>query len=127
MKSSSLHLDKRRRAFVRLLGEIQHALLEALDEEHRNRGLTRADIAKLIGRNKSFVTRKLNGDSNMTLQTLADLAFALNRPVKVKLSSRAVAAGSNRIAPPATSHSPPQPDSNASSTTRSDGISAMAA
>src|SRR6478672_8954338 len=114
MKSSSLHLDKRRRAFVRLLGEIQHALLEALDEAHRNRGLTRADIAKLIGRNKSFVTRKLNADSNITLQTLADLAFSLNRPVKVKLSSRAVAAGYNRIAPPATSHSPPQPDSTAS-------------
>src|SRR5205807_8755626 len=108
MKSSNLHLEKRRRAFVRLLGEIQHALLEALEEEHRNRGLTRADIAKLIGRNKSFVTRKLNGDSNMTLQTLADLAFALNRPVRVKLSSRAVAAGSNRISSPATTSSPQQ-------------------
>jgi transcriptional regulator with XRE-family HTH domain len=91
--------------------------------------LTRADIAKLIGRDKSFVTRKLNGDSNMTLQTLADLAFALNRPVKVKLSPRTVAVGSNRaVLEPTTSS--PQPNAPAPappSTTSVDGITAIAA
>lgn len=102
MKSSNLHISKRRRTFVRLLGEIQHALLEALSEEHHSRGLTRAEIARLIGRDKSFVTRKLTGESNMTLQSLADLAFALDRPVKVTLPSRATGVGSNRTTAPAT-------------------------
>jgi len=61
MKSSNPHVSKRRRTFLRLLGEIQHALLDALDEERRERRLTRTEIARVIGKNKSFVTRKLNG------------------------------------------------------------------
>jgi hypothetical protein len=130
MKSSNLHIGKRRRTFVRLLSQIQHALLSALDEENRARGLTRAEIARLIGRNKSFVTRKLNGDSNMTLESLADLAFALDRPVKVEMPSRRAAAGSNRAATP-TSVSPlpePPPDrATPTSTNDGDGISALAA
>jgi len=104
MKSSNLQLSKRRRTYIRMLGEIQHALLEALDEESRDRGLTRAEMARVIGKNKSFVTRKLSGDSNMTLQSLADLAFSLDRPVKVSLPSRHAQAGSNRtVASPASS------------------------
>ena len=130
MKSSSLHIGKRRRTFVRLLSQIQHALLSALDEEHRARGLTRAEIARAIGKNKSFVTRKLNGDSNMTLESLADLAFALDRPVKVELPSRRAAAGSNRAVTP-TSVSPlrePAPESTSpTSTNEGDGIRALAA
>ena len=128
MKSSSPHISKRRRTFVRFLGEIQHALLEALGEEHRKRGLTRAEIGRLIGRDKSFVTRKLSGESNMTLQTLADLAFALDRPVKVTLPSRAAGVGSNRSITPATTS--PDPDAErhfVTPTTTADGISALAA
>jgi transcriptional regulator with XRE-family HTH domain len=87
MKSSSLHIDRRRRSYVRLLGEIQHALNQALSEEHQRRGLTRAEMARIIGKNKSFVTRKLTGVDNMTLETFADLAFALDRPVRVSLLS----------------------------------------
>ena len=90
-----------------MLGEIQHALLEALEEENQKRGLTRAEIARIIGKHKSFVTRKLNGDSNMTLQSLADLAFSLNRPVKISLPSRDTKVGSNHaIANPVTSEAP---------------------
>ena len=121
MTSSNLHIDKRRRTYARLLGEIQHALLEALDEEYRDRGLTRAEIARLIGRDKSFVTRKLTGESNMTLQSLADLAFALDRPVKVQLPSRGTAVGANDIRPPTTTSSEtPRPDKDAGTRTTSD-------
>jgi transcriptional regulator with XRE-family HTH domain len=132
MKSSNLHVSKRRRTYTRLLGEIQHALLEALEEERRGRGLTRAEIARIIGRDKSFVTRKLNGQSNMTLESLADLAFALDRPVKVRLPSRAVAAGSNHVeVRPITSSMPETARSGdlppVSATTSHDGINAVAA
>lgn len=107
MKSSNLQLSKRRRTYIRMLGEIQHVLLEALEEESRDRGLTRAEMARSIGKNKSFVTRKLSGDSNMTLQSLADLAFSLDRPVKVNLPSRHAQISSNRtVANPATSETP---------------------
>lgn len=94
-QSSSLHIDKRRRVYVRLIGDIRHALNQAFVEEHDARGLTRTEIADLLGTSKSFVTRKLTGTSNMTIETLADLAFALERRVRINLSSPTVAQGSN--------------------------------
>ncbi|MGQ3047809.1 MAG: helix-turn-helix transcriptional regulator [Niveispirillum sp.] len=88
-------IDKRRQTYIRLLSEIAHALNQALDEEHVRRGLTQADIARTLGKEKSFVSRKLSGDTNMTLETLADLAYALDRPVHVSLPSREPVAGTN--------------------------------
>lgn len=95
MTSSNLSHDRRRRTYVRLIGEIQHALHTALVEEQGRRQLTRTGMAEALQTNKSFITRKLNGTSNMTLETLADLAFALDRIVKVELVSRVTKAGSN--------------------------------
>jgi transcriptional regulator with XRE-family HTH domain len=83
-----------------MIGEIRNALHAALEEEHDIRGLTQSQMAVALGVDKSFVSRKMNGTSNMTLETLADLAFALNRPVKVELPSRAPEQGSNRRPPP---------------------------
>jgi transcriptional regulator with XRE-family HTH domain len=96
MKSSNLHISPRRRIFTRFLGIIQHAILEALDEEHKNRGLTRAEMARILGTNKGFITKKLNGTSNMTIETIADLAFALDRDPDFSLTPRSAAAGANR-------------------------------
>ncbi len=99
MKSSNPHIDKRRRVYVRLIGEIQHALNQALHEEHQKRGLTCSEMARLISKDKSFVSRKLSGMSNMTLETFADLVFALDRSVKVLLPARGEAFGSNHVLP----------------------------
>jgi hypothetical protein len=94
--SFSLNVTPRRRAYVRLIGDIQRALNLALSEEHAKRGLTRKMIADLLGKNKSVVTRKFSGSGNMTLETLADLAYALDRPVKIEIPARhSTAAGSN--------------------------------
>ena len=102
MTSSSL--DLRRRTYVRLIGEIQHALNDALAEEFARRGLTRTQMADILHTNKSFVTRKLSGVSNMTLETLADLAFALDRAIKIQLISRAPVAGANYLVETAPTH-----------------------
>lgn len=88
MKSSNLHISKRRRTFSRFLGQIQHALNQALDEEHVKRGLTRAEMASSIRRDKAFITKKLTGVSNMNLETLSDLAFSLDRDIRISLPER---------------------------------------
>lgn len=98
MTSSSLSVDKRRRVYVRLLGDIQHALNQALEEEHKKRGLTRAEIARILDCDKGFVTKKLSGVTNMTLETLADFSFALGRRVAVQLKCDAALPGSNHEA-----------------------------
>ena|SRR5437763_4582675 len=100
MKSSSrLHVSKRRRVFARFLGKIQHAILKALEEEHAKRGLTRAEIARILDTDKGFITKKLNGMSNMTIETVADFAFAMDRDIQISFPERAAAAGANHRAP----------------------------
>lgn len=117
MTSSNPVLTPRRRTYVRLIGEIRHVLNQTLTEEHTARGLTKADIARALGKDKSFVTKKLSGTSNMTLETLADLAFAMNRPVRVAMPSRDQAYGSNQLLDlnhqPKTSRLPPGNDGSA--------------
>ena len=99
MPPSDIVLNARRRTYVRLIGDIRHALNQALAEEAEKRGLTRAEIARTLGKNKSIVTRKFSGTSNMTLETLADLAYALDRPIRIALPPRDATDAAN--APPA--------------------------
>lgn len=99
MTSASPRLDKRRRTYVRLVGEIHDALNQALSEEKEKRGLNKTQIGKVLGLGRSAISKKFDGRHNMTLETLADLAFALDRPVKLSLPARAAGAGSNQ--PPA--------------------------
>lgn len=40
-------------------------------------GLTQSDLARALGKSKSYVTQVLSGARNMTLKTLADLCFAI--------------------------------------------------
>ena len=111
MMSSRLSLDKRRRTYVRMIGEIQHELQNAFAQEAEKRKITRKDIADILGKDKSFVTRKFSGSTNMTLETLADLAFALDRRVKISLATCSAAAGANATSgTPKTSTAPGRPD-----------------
>jgi transcriptional regulator with XRE-family HTH domain len=96
MKSSKLHVSRRRRVFARFLGKIQHAILQALAEEHEKRGLTRAEIARILDTDKGFITKKLNGSSNMTVETMADFAYAMDRDIHISFPPRVAAAGSNQ-------------------------------
>lgn len=45
--------------------------------------VNRAELARRIGKSKAFVTQILRGRHNMTLRTLADLAWALEARVQL--------------------------------------------
>ena len=94
-KSFSLKIDPRRRAYARLIGDIEQRLNEALAEEAETRGLTKARIAAVLGKNKAFVTRKLVGTGNMTIETLSDLAYAMDRRVEISLPREEARSGTN--------------------------------
>ncbi|MDP1837843.1 MAG: helix-turn-helix transcriptional regulator [Reyranella sp.] len=100
MTSAKISVDKRRRSYVRLVGDIHHALNQALTEEHAKRGLTKSRISKLLNVGRSAITKQLSGSNNMTLETLADLAHALDREVKVSLPERMVVQQSNQVSEP---------------------------
>ena len=51
-------------------------------------GVTRAALAETMGKDKSSVTRLLSGRRNVTLRTLSDVAFALEKKARVVLTDR---------------------------------------
>jgi transcriptional regulator with XRE-family HTH domain len=77
--------DKPDAEYERLLAE--EALIldatELISELMQAKGITRAELAKQIGKTRGFVTQVLSGNRNMTLRTLADLAHALDARAKV--------------------------------------------
>jgi transcriptional regulator with XRE-family HTH domain len=52
------------------------AMLEALMEEQ---GISRAELAKRLGRTKGWVTQLLDGESNKTIRTVADVCAVLGQ------------------------------------------------
>jgi len=70
---------KRRRIYEReALAFEASELISRLMEEQQ---LSKTDLARLVGTSKSHVTQLLSGSRNMTVHTLADLAFALGHKV----------------------------------------------
>ena len=72
------------RVYARLSADVAREIARALQAEHRHHGVTRADLARLIGRDKSFVTRKLSGSQNVEIRTIAALLGALGYELDVR-------------------------------------------
>ena len=81
MRSYTSKIDPRRRIFVRLLTAVYGEIERALAESEKDHKLSRAEIARRLGINRSVLTRRLNGTQNMTLETVADMAWALERDI----------------------------------------------
>ena len=65
-------------------------------------GITKAELAKRLGRSRAFVTQALRRDHNLTFKTAADLAWACGLALNIGLvplqhkrpSTQSTAAGS---------------------------------
>ncbi|NHC62204.1 helix-turn-helix domain-containing protein [Paenalcaligenes suwonensis] len=67
-------------SFEALKVEIAVQIEKALDENN----FSRSDLAKLTNRSRSWVTKVMSGDSNLTLETLCLLAGALKKEILVE-------------------------------------------
>jgi transcriptional regulator with XRE-family HTH domain len=90
-------IDARSRAAGRLIGRIRRELLKALTEEKRA-GLTQQELAVRLESERSNINRQLSGETEITLRSLADLAWALDREITFELRRPETASGQN-IAP----------------------------
>lgn len=66
----------------RLLLLVQEALAEAIEKS----GLGRSQIALRLGKNRSFVTQALSSGRNLTLASIAALAWAAGYRLRVTVS-----------------------------------------
>jgi transcriptional regulator with XRE-family HTH domain len=77
-------IDSRSRMAGRFIGRVRRELLRAIKEEKRG-GLTQQELARRLETRRSDINRQLSGEAEITLRSLADLAWALDREVTVEL------------------------------------------
>jgi transcriptional regulator with XRE-family HTH domain len=90
-------IGARSRTAGRRLGRVRRELLRAVTEEKRA-GLTQQELARRLADKRSNINRQLSGEGEITLRSLADLAWALDREITFELRRPADAVGQN-IAP----------------------------
>jgi len=69
------------------LEEVILVLTEQISARMKERGITRARLAELLGVTPAAVTKLLNGNSNFTLKTLLKVGDALNLEFNVSFST----------------------------------------
>jgi transcriptional regulator with XRE-family HTH domain len=62
-----------------LIFEVTELMCAALDEQ----SITRAELAERMGKSKGRISQILNGETNLTLQTIADVFTALGKKLNV--------------------------------------------
>jgi ribosome-binding protein aMBF1 (putative translation factor) len=78
-------IGARSRTAGRLIGRVRRELLRAVTEEKRA-GLTQQELARRLQSRRSNINRQLSGEAEITLRSLADLAWALDREITFELS-----------------------------------------
>jgi transcriptional regulator with XRE-family HTH domain len=77
-------ISARSRTAGRLMGRIRRELLKAVTEE-KQAGLTQQELARRLESGRSNINRQLSGEAEITLRSLADLAWALDREITFEL------------------------------------------
>src|ERR1700761_429660 len=87
-------IDERSRTAGRLIGRVRRELLKAVTE-HKRAGVTQQELALRLDGRRSDINRELSGEAEITLRSLADLAWALGREITFELRRPADEAGQN--------------------------------
>lgn len=83
-------IEPRRRAAGRLISRVRRALAQAVSEERAEKGTTQQSLAQKLGVHRSVINRILTGEGNLTLRSLAEIAWALDRTVTISIEKQGV-------------------------------------
>lgn len=84
--------------FLKLAGMIESQLRDAYARRHDAGKLNQSSIARELDINRSAVHNRLNGRVNMTIETIADMVWALGHDIDVKIIDPDLKAGANYFA-----------------------------
>jgi len=76
----------RRQTYLRLASEIESQLRDAYDRRFVAGEATQSSLAKALDIDRSAIHRRLMGHTNMTIETIADMVWALGCKIAVKIS-----------------------------------------
>ena len=83
MKTSSI-IDARRRKInpeVRRMVDLSFKIVDRIHEVLKEKGVRQKDLAILLGKNESEISRWMRGTHNFTIDTLISIEDALGEPI----------------------------------------------
>jgi transcriptional regulator with XRE-family HTH domain len=95
---TSYHFDigSRARHAGRFIGRVRGELLRALSQRKNADRLSQQVLAEKLGIQRSLINRQLTGEANLTLRSLADLAWAMDMEISFELKKPMAEAGQNQ-------------------------------
>lgn len=92
--SFQIGLSDQSKASARFIRRVHRELQKAFS--HRSKqGLTQQALAKRLGINRATINKRLMGHDNLTLRSIADLAWAMDSDVVFKVEPRELAENVN--------------------------------
>ena len=86
------------------MGRIRNELLRALSEKKTESGICQQALARKLDIERALVNRQLSGEENLSLRSLADLAWAMDMEISFELKSPANAGQNQPIMTSTVSH-----------------------
>lgn len=77
--------DPRRKLYLRLVGSIESQLRDAYSARYEAGLLNQSILSSKLGVNRSVVHRRLSGKTNMTIETLASMVWALGHTIDIRI------------------------------------------
>lgn len=103
--STAMENEEYRAEYARVRDELTqvNAVMEELDQLRRQHGLSKAELARMSGRNDASVRRLFSAEVNPELRTIAALAAAVGAEIRIvpKKGLQPAKVGRNRNAVPA--------------------------
>lgn len=93
--SYELKIDPKKRAASRFIGKVRKALVSAVVDEKEESGINQQKLASTLGVHRSVINRMLKGESNLTLRSIGELAWALGWEPEFNMKRRVIDASSN--------------------------------
>ena len=92
------HFDigERARHAGRFIGRVRGELLRALSERKSEAGVSQQGLARKLDTERALINRQLSGEANLSLRSLADLAWAMDMEISFELKKPTVRAGQNQ-------------------------------
>ncbi|MDE1935922.1 XRE family transcriptional regulator [Bradyrhizobium sp.] len=95
MTSFHFAIGSRARHAGRFIGRVRGELLRALAQRKSEGSLPQQLLADKLGIERSLINRQLSGEANLSLRSLADLAWAMDMEISFELKRPAAEAGQN--------------------------------
>lgn len=85
MRSFLNNVDKRRALYLKLAGSVESQLRDAYAKRHDAGIDNQTTVGKKLGVGRSVINRRLSGHANLTLETIADMLWALDHDISVEI------------------------------------------